>query len=109
MEKKADAHFHPLATLRKSDFFRDQAASDYMQLAEQCSDPKGITFEGLSGLFDAAILRVENTTSEGAFERHIGPGVERTLAGVAQAMQREAPQLRAAVEAARSMELVEAG
>jgi len=109
MEKKADAHFHPLATLRKSDFFRDQAASDYMQLAEQCSDPKGITFEVLSGLFDAAILQVENTTSEGAFERHIGPAMEKTVAGAPPAMQPEALRLRAAVEAARSMELAEAG
>ncbi len=58
------SHFSELA-VRKSDFFRDLATADYMQLAEQRSDPRGITFDMLCGLFDAAILVVENATYAG--------------------------------------------
>ena len=47
--------------IRKSDFFRDLAAAEYMNLAQKHSDPKGVTFETLCGLFDAAILQVENS------------------------------------------------
>src|ERR1039458_10323645 len=39
---RAGRHFSELA-VRKSDFFRDLATADYMQLAEQHSDPRGIT------------------------------------------------------------------
>jgi benzoyl-CoA reductase subunit A len=93
----ARKHFAPGAS-RKSDFFRDLAAADYMHLAEAAADPKGITFDVLCGVFDAAILSVEALPTENAFERHIGPAVAETT---------EDPRLRAAVEYARSLELVE--
>jgi benzoyl-CoA reductase subunit A len=108
MVERAPAHFSELA-IRKSDFFRDLAAADYMHLAEQCSDPKEITFEMLCGLFDAAILGVENASSQGAFERHIGAALDATLAAAPPALKQNAARLRAAVEAARSAELQEAG
>ncbi len=67
MDGRAAKHFGPLA-VRKSDFFRDLAGADYMALAERHAEPDGIDFELLSGLFDRAILRVENSapTSIGA-------------------------------------------
>ena len=106
MAERALAHFSELA-VRKSDFFRDLAASDYLQLAEQHADPKGIPFETLCGLFDGAILVVENSTADGAFERHIGAALDRTLAAAGAGVQQNEPRLRAAVESARAMELRE--
>jgi benzoyl-CoA reductase subunit A len=106
MVEHAPALYGPLA-VRKSDFFRDLAAAEYMRLADQHSDPKGITFEVLCGLFDAAILTVENTSSDGAFERHIGPALDSALTA-APALKQNAERLRAAVERARTMELQEA-
>jgi len=70
MRERALEHFAPGA-VRKSDFFRDLAASDYMQLASELADPKGISFEILCSMFDAAILVVENSIDERSFEQHI--------------------------------------
>jgi benzoyl-CoA reductase subunit A len=106
MVERAPALYGELA-VRKSDFFRDLATAEYMALAEKHSDPNGITFEILCGLFDAAILNVENASSNGAFERHVGAALDSTLAPAAPALKRHAPRLRAAVEAARSAELEE--
>jgi len=75
---RAPALFGPLS-VRKSDFFRDVAAADYMQLAEQHAEPKGVTFDVLASLFDAAILPVENTADDDLFEMHIGPALDRVL------------------------------
>ncbi len=108
MTELAAQHFGPLAT-RKSDFFRDLAAADYMQLAEQASDPKGVTFEALCGLFDSAILIAENQSSEGDFERLIAPALERTLATVSPELKKQAARFATAVESARSTELRVAG
>jgi benzoyl-CoA reductase subunit A len=55
----------------KSDFFRDIATGEFMALAERFAEPKGITFDVLCGVFDAAILSVENAIVENAFERNI--------------------------------------
>ena len=107
MVERATAHYSELA-VRKSDFFRDLAAADYMQLAEQHSDPKGIPFETLCGVFDGAILVVENSTADGAFERHIEAALDRTLAAASPALRENAARLRSAVESARSVEWEEA-
>jgi benzoyl-CoA reductase subunit A len=103
MERRARQHFAPDA-VRRSDFFRDLASADYMQLAEQHADAKGITFEVLCGVFDAAILGVECLPVERAFERHIPAALETTLAENPQA---DARRLRDAVDAARTAELIE--
>jgi len=63
---------------RKSDFFRDVAAADYVTLA---AEAKGAGFDQLCAIFDAAILAVENVTIEGAFERHIIPALDETEKG----------------------------
>jgi len=45
---------------RKSDFFRDLAGSRYLSLAEDVAAEKELSFDRLAGLFDKAILEVEN-------------------------------------------------
>ena len=106
MVERALIHFGELA-VRKSDFFRDLAAADYMHLAEQHSDPKGISFETLCGLFDAAILVVENEAVADAFQSHIAKALDRTLAQAPLALKEKIESLRAAVESVRSMEFLE--
>jgi benzoyl-CoA reductase subunit A len=108
MAERAAVHYGALS-VRKSDFFRDLATADYMQLAEQHSDPRGITFEILCGLFDAAILIVENSTSQGSFAAHLRSALDATLATAPPAVQREAARLRSAIEAVCDTELIEAG
>jgi len=57
---------------RKSDFFRDLAGSRYMQLAEAEARESGTSFDQLLGLFDKAILDVENSAEAGGrFEDHM--------------------------------------
>jgi benzoyl-CoA reductase subunit A len=108
MAGRALQHFSELA-IRKSDFFRDLAAADYMALAEKHSDPKGITFETLCGLFDSAILIVENESTSNAFERHIGPALDKTLLKAPEKIRQEIDRLRAGVESARSIQMRETG
>jgi benzoyl-CoA reductase subunit A len=102
MERRAHAQFAPRGT-RKSDFFRDLAAADFMHIAEGLAD-KAMPFDVLCGVFDAAILSVECLPIERAFERHINAALETTLAEEPLGI---AAKLRAAVDAARATELVE--
>jgi benzoyl-CoA reductase subunit A len=104
MRSRVADHFSELA-VRKSEFFRDLAAADYMHFAEQFNESKHASFDVLCGLFDAAILEVENAAGNGAFERHAGPALERTLpAAPADILARE-KRLRAVVESVRSLEI----
>jgi len=106
MKRRAPELYGPFAE-RKSDFFRDLAAADFMLEAERAADPKGIRFEVLSSLFDAAILPVENTSRPGAFERHVGTALTTTLESANRRLKENAPSLAAAVEEARTAELDE--
>ena len=108
MVERANQHFGPLA-VRKSDFFRDLATADYMHLAEQHSDPAGISFDTLCGLFDAAILVVDNSTEKSSFQSQMLAALERTLVTATPAMKEKTPQLHASVEATCATEIVEAG
>ena len=92
---------------RKSDFFRDLAAAQYMDLANEFADPQGIRFEVLCGAFDAAILVVENATRDVSFAEHVSRAVERLLVESDQEIRRVAAALRAAVDAAARISLVE--
>jgi benzoyl-CoA reductase subunit A len=106
MKKRGPGHFGALA-VRKSEFFRDLAAADYMQLADGLADPRGITFEILSGLFDQAILPVENSGGSGALESLVGLALDRTLATAKGRLAEDRDRLAQAVAAARSVELRE--
>jgi len=70
MAREAPALFAEGAS-RKSDFFRDLAGSRYAQLAEEAARDAGGGFDAMIGLYDKAILQVENRPAEeNAFERH---------------------------------------
>ncbi|MCY2989121.1 MAG: acyl-CoA dehydratase activase, partial [Planctomycetota bacterium] len=82
----------------KSDFFRDLVGSCYLQLAEQEAASGGASFDLLAGLYDKAILEVENTPSEaGSFQQYV--------CTVLQVMDDPVPELREAVERAAQVEL----
>ena len=62
---------------RRSDFFRDLAGSRYLRAAEEMARARGLRFDALVGLFDKAILRVENDpAAAGTFEDHAAAAVE---------------------------------
>ena len=82
----------------KSDFFRDLAGSRYLNLAEQEATGGGPSFDLLAGLYDKAILEVENTPSEaGSFHQHAFAALE--------AMHDPPPEFREAVQRAVRVEL----
>jgi benzoyl-CoA reductase subunit A len=73
---------------RKSDFFRDLAGSRYLQLAEEASRDGGAPFDRLVGVFDKAILEVENTPSGAEdFGTHARAAVE-DVDGAPEALRR---------------------
>jgi len=65
MGVEAHALFAPGAS-RKSDFFRDLAGSRYLALAEEHAGERGAGFDRLAGLYDKAILEVENAPGDDA-------------------------------------------
>jgi benzoyl-CoA reductase subunit A len=101
MESETDALFAP-GVERRSDFFRDIAGSRYLRLAEEEARDRGARFDHLAGLFDKAILEVENTpTGAGDFERYVLAAVDR--------MGNPPPELRAAAARAQSVVFERAG
>ncbi|MHB0970094.1 MAG: BadF/BadG/BcrA/BcrD ATPase family protein [Thermoanaerobaculia bacterium] len=107
MVERTYGHFRE-GVVRKSDFFRDLAQSDYMQLAEERGDPKGVSFEVLCSIFDAAILVVENWVEEHAFEQHIETALVAAIEEKPQ-VSSHAARLRETIEGVRSLELLETG
>ena len=77
---QADALFEP-GRPRRSDFFRDLAAAEFLRLAEQRARPVGVTFDLLMGLFDRAILVVENQTIDVPFTEHALTALRRLRPG----------------------------
>jgi benzoyl-CoA reductase subunit A len=64
---------------RKSDFFRDLAGSRYQELAAELARNGRVSFDALVGLYDKAILEVENSPEAvGTFDQH----VKSALAGL---------------------------
>ena len=69
-----------LTAAKKSDFFRDQASSDYGRLAESVAD-REVTFEDLMSVFDKAIIVVENERMDLSFEGNIRAALDKALHG----------------------------
>ncbi|MFQ5876349.1 MAG: benzoyl-CoA reductase subunit A [Acidobacteriota bacterium] len=70
MESEA-AGLYAAGARRRSDFFRDLAGSRYLHLAEGIARHEGVLFDRLVGLFDKAVLEVENApSSEEDFRLH---------------------------------------
>ncbi len=106
MDELAGRHYGALA-VRKSDFFRDLAGADYMILAERYARPGEIEFETLSGLFDRAILPVENSVSETSVEDLVGRALDAALTTAPSGGQGETERLAVAVDEARSTRIEE--
>ncbi|MBF0392134.1 MAG: benzoyl-CoA reductase subunit A [Alphaproteobacteria bacterium] len=53
---------------RKSDFFRDLAGSDFMQIGEAACREAGLAFELILNLYDKSIIEVENRPPAGDME-----------------------------------------
>ena len=101
MEGEVDGLFAEGAR-RRSDFFRDLAGSRYLALAEQEAKVTGAGFDSLAGLFDKAILDVENSPeAAGRFEDH----ARRALAR----MPHAEPALAAAVRRIAGLTLDQLG
>ncbi|MGH9388991.1 MAG: BadF/BadG/BcrA/BcrD ATPase family protein, partial [Vicinamibacteria bacterium] len=101
MDGEAAALFAEGAS-RKSDFFRDLAGSSYLRYAEEESRGEGLSFGPLAGLYDKAILEVENLpTAAGHFENH-------SMGALAE-METPPPELRSAVERVSGIELTQVG
>ncbi len=80
---------------RKSDFFRDLSGGRYLALAEERAADDGVDFDRMVGLFDKAILVVENLPpAPGAFRTHMGAA----LAGLPDPPAALPSALRAATE-----------
>jgi benzoyl-CoA reductase subunit A len=87
---------------RKSDFFRDLAGGRYMHLAEGEARSTGIGFDVLAGLFDKAILDVENSSeAAGTFDDHARAAVLK--------MSDADPALPAAIDRVNRLELQQSG
>ena len=100
MDGETAALFAPGAT-RKSDFFRDLCGGRDLALAEEISREGGANFDRLAGMFDKAILEVENLTSAAtSFGDHVRAALE-TMADIPE-------QMPAAVAAATAVPMEEA-
>jgi benzoyl-CoA reductase subunit A len=89
----------------QSDFFRDVAASQYLQLAEAIARRGRSRFERMMSAFDKAILKVENAPPDLSFESNVRGALRRVgeegIAGAGPAPAR----LAAAVEVAAATPL----
>ena len=65
---------------KKSDFFRDQASSDYSRLAESVAE-ESIPFELLMSIFDKVIILVENQRMDLTFEGNIRTALSACIDG----------------------------
>ncbi|MBP6830955.1 MAG: benzoyl-CoA reductase subunit A [Deltaproteobacteria bacterium] len=81
-----------LTGVKGSDFFRDQAASDFSRCAERVAD-RDLKFDVLMSVFDKVIIQVENARIDLTFEGNIRTALTRCLRG-------EAPERHARYEAA---------
>ncbi len=91
-----------LSGAKKSDFFRDQAASDYSRLAESKAD-EVVPFELLMSIFDKVIIQVENQRMDLTFEGNILAALHSCLANE----QKDVSAYEAAVARAAAVPLTE--
>lgn len=65
---------------RKSDFFRDLAGSQYMQVAEEVADATGVPYEALVNVYDKSIIEVENRPPSGDMDGKFMRALHRVMA-----------------------------
>ncbi len=88
-----------------SEFFRDRAASEFSRLAERFAGG-AVRFDDLIGIFDKAILVVENTPPEEALEEDLRVVVSEAATTVPSALR---PRCQAALERALEVPFDERG
>ena len=74
------ANLHSPGVVRKSDFFRDLAGSEYMAAAENVADEMGVDFDALINLYDKSIIEVENTPPSDDIEEKFLRALDRAIA-----------------------------
>lgn len=79
LRTQAELDFFP-GSAAASDFFRDLATSHYLQQAERVTRELPVSFDRLVGLFDAAIIRVENHSFAGLYREYLAFATRRVLA-----------------------------
>ena len=67
---QAELDFYP-GSSAASNFFRDLATSQYLKQAERVTRELDVSFDRLVGLFDAAIIRVENRSFAGLYRDYL--------------------------------------
>jgi len=79
LESQAELDFFP-GSAAASDFFRDLATSQYLKQAQQVTRELAVSFDRLVGLFDAAIIRVENHSFAGLYRDYLDFAARRVAA-----------------------------
>ena len=64
---------------RKSDFFRDIAGSQYMQLSEAVADGMNVPYDALLNIYDRSIIEVENRPPAGDMKNKFLRALDREL------------------------------
>ncbi len=80
LRNSSNALFLPGAR-RKSDFFRDLAGSDFMQLGEPVARDAGLAFDLLVNVYDKSIIEVENRPPAGDMEGKFLRALEKASSG----------------------------
>ncbi len=81
-------------TRLESEFFRDIAGAQFQRLAESRGDARTLPYDDIVGVFDRAILRVENEADDLSFEGNARQALRRAL----QRFPRTTDEVRAAAE-----------
>jgi len=76
LEARAEEDFYP-GSAAASDFFRDLATSQYLKESERITMDYDVSFDRLVGLFDAAIIRVENQSFAGYYRDYLAFATEQ--------------------------------
>jgi benzoyl-CoA reductase subunit A len=70
---------HAPGVVRKSDFFRDLAGSEYMLISEEVANDLGLEFDALVNLYDKSIIDVENTPPGDDIEEKFLRALDRAI------------------------------
>ncbi len=104
MAAEAEALYQKGA-VRRSEFFRDLATSQYHRLAGVESGAGGCPFEALMGVFDKAILKAENCEVELGLAEHGAAAIERALREVSPSDPSAVPAIRTRLSAALALDI----
>lgn len=95
LEESLKSLFAPGAR-RKSDFFRDLAGAEYMDVGEEVANQSGIGFDHLLHVYDKSIIEVENRPPEASLEEKFLIALDRAFAEGGSSFDR--PAVRARIE-----------